>query len=97
MRRVETRTWKRRLDIPGLDRNLRTALSLFNDVILREAIRTQIPVIGLRQICTLPSDYSVISPIEPSSAGGMKIAKAIAALLLNHDFDVPGTVITTGA
>ena len=83
--------------IPGLDRHLRTALSLFNDVILREAIRAQIPVIDLRQICTLPGDYSVISPIEPSSAGGMKIAKAIAALLLNHDFNTPGTMIATGA
>ncbi len=84
--------------IPGLDRNLRTALSLFNDVILREAIRTQIPVIDLRHICTLPGDYSVISPIEPSSAGGMKIAKAIAALLLaNHDFNAPGTMIFKGA
>ena len=83
--------------IPGLDRNLRTALSLFNDVILREAIRAQIPVIDLRQICTLPGDYSVISPIEPSSAGGMKIAKAIAALLSKHDFNTPGTMIATGA
>lgn len=83
--------------IPGLDRHLRTALSLFNDVILREAIRAQIPVIDLRHICTLPSDYSVISPIEPSSAGGMKIAKAIAALLLGHDFHAHGTTIVTGA
>jgi hypothetical protein len=83
--------------IPGLDRNLRTALSLFNDVILREAIRAQIPVIDLRHICTLPGDYSVISPIEPSSAGGIKIAKAIAALLLNHDFNAPGTMIAKGA
>ena len=82
--------------IPGLDRHLRTALSLFNDVILREAIRAQIPVIDLRHICTLPGDYSVISPIEPSSAGGLKIANAIAVLLLNQDFNFPGTVITKG-
>jgi hypothetical protein len=83
--------------IPGLDRHLRMALSLFNDVILREAIRARVPVIDLRHICTLPSDYSVISPIEPSSSGGMKIAKAIAALLLSHDFNVPGTTIVSGA
>jgi len=70
---------------------------LFNDVILREAIRARIPVIDLRHICTLPSDYSALSPIEPSSAGGMKIAKAIAALLLSHDFNVPGTTIVSGA
>lgn len=38
--------------IPGLDRHLRTTLSVFNDVILREAIRAQIPVIDLRHICT---------------------------------------------
>jgi hypothetical protein len=83
--------------IPGLDRNLRSTLSLFNDVILREAIRARIPVIDLRYICTLPSDYSALSPIEPSSAGGMKIAKAIAALLLSHDFNAPGTTIVSGA
>jgi len=83
--------------IPGLDRSLRSTLSLFNDVILREAIRAQIPVIDLRHICTLPSDYSSLSPIEPSSTGGMKIAKAIAALLLSHDFNVPGTTIVSGA
>jgi len=81
--------------IPGLDRQLRTALSLFNDVILREAIRARIPVIDLRHICILPSDYSAISPIEPSSSGGIKIAKAIAALLLGHDFNTTGTMIVT--
>jgi lysophospholipase L1-like esterase len=82
--------------VPGLERYLRSTLSLFNDVILREAIRARIPVIDLRHICTLPSDYSALSPIEPSSAGGMKIAKAIAALLLNHELNVQGTLIITG-
>ena len=47
--------------IPDLSRVLRTALALFNEVILREASIAQIPVIDLRVICDVPADYSSIS------------------------------------
>ena len=49
--------------VPGLTQELRTALSLFNDVISRECARIHIPVLDLRSVCTEASDYSVISPI----------------------------------
>ena len=68
--------------VPGLTIELRTALSIFNDVILRECARFRIPVLDLRSVCTEASDYSVVSPIEPSSAGGQKIATRIAGIVL---------------
>lgn len=54
------------------------ALSFFNDVIVREALRFGFNIIDLREILTLPSDFSNISPIEPSASGGRKVAKAIS-------------------
>lgn len=50
-------------------------VALFDDVIQRVAIREQVDVIELRDICTGPSDYA--NPIEPSGPGGRKIAQAI--------------------
>jgi hypothetical protein len=63
--------------VPGLTDELKTALSLFNDVIVREALAAAATVIDLRQICTEMGDYSEVSPIEPSAQGGGKIAAAI--------------------
>ena len=63
--------------VPGLAVESQTALSLFNDTIVREANAAQIPVIDLRLVCTEKEDYSIISPIEPSSQGGQKIATAL--------------------
>lgn len=54
------------------------ALALFNDAILRTAFSHGLDVIDLRAICTEPQDYA--NPIEPSSTGGAKIARAIAAV-----------------
>lgn len=53
----------------------RVALMAFNDVILRVAFESQLQVIDLRLVCTDPADYA--NPIEPSSRGGEKIARAI--------------------
>ena len=72
--------------IPGLAREARLALSIFNDVILREAVTSRVPVLDLRLVCDQARDYSAISPIEPSAAGGEKIARALAAILTTHDF-----------
>jgi hypothetical protein len=55
---------------------LRTALMMFNDVILRVAFQHQFTVIDLRFVCQDPEDYA--NPIEPSGPGGRKIAEAIA-------------------
>jgi hypothetical protein len=57
----------------------RTALSFFNDAVLRIASSHALDVIELRGVCDEPSDYA--NAIEPSSAGGRKIAVAIAATL----------------
>jgi hypothetical protein len=77
--------------IPGLDRTDRSGLSLFNDVILREAFRIGVPVLDLRQVCTDRDDYASTSPIEPSAAGGGKIARAISRLVTEYDFHCVGS------
>jgi hypothetical protein len=79
--------------IPGLQPIAATALSIFNDVILREAIESGVPVIDLRLICDEPTDYAAVSPIEPSMAGGEKIARAIATVFVDHDFSRRRTVV----
>ena len=60
-------------------RIIKTALSLFNDVITRAAFGNALPLIDLRLICGEDEDYA--NPIEPSARGGEKIAAAIAALI----------------
>ena len=61
-----------------------TGLSVFNDVILREAFSRELPVIDLRLIFDDDADYA--NDIEPSVKGGEKIAQAIATLVTTHDF-----------
>lgn len=53
-----------------------TALTVFNDAILRQAVRAGLQLIELRLVCSEPADYA--NPIEPSVQGGAKIARAIA-------------------
>jgi lysophospholipase L1-like esterase len=77
-------------NVPGLPPELRTALGLFNDVILREAIQHELPVLDLRMICTEPDDYSEKSPIEPSAKGGEKLAERLVATVMAHDFSKRG-------
>jgi hypothetical protein len=67
--------------IPGLRAAEIAGLCLFNDVILREAFAAGAAVIDLRLICNEAADYSPLSPIEPSVAGGAKIARAVAAAI----------------
>jgi hypothetical protein len=73
--------------VPGYEGGPMTALAMFNEVILREAFSAKLPVIDLRLICSESSDYSEISPIEPSAAGGEKIVQAIVRLLTFHQFE----------
>lgn len=61
---------------PQEQRLVMTGLSLFNDVITREAFSRSLPLIDLRLICNEDDDYA--NPIEPSAKGGDKIAAAIA-------------------
>ena len=54
----------------------RVALMLFNDTIVRIGNEQGVATLDLRLICCTPEDYA--NPIEPSGAGGRKIALAIA-------------------
>jgi hypothetical protein len=72
--------------IPDLPAGERTALALFNEVILRTAAAAGLPVIDMRLVCGDPGDYSPLSSIEPSVRGGAKIAERIAAVVAGHDF-----------
>ena len=59
-------------------RLISTALTVFNDVILRVAIELSLSVIDVRFVCICSSDYA--NPLEPSSMGGAKIACAMIDL-----------------
>jgi lysophospholipase L1-like esterase len=61
---------------PEFQRLATTALTVFNDAILRVGFEHALTVIDLRLVCNEPRDYA--NPIEPSSHGGAKIARAIA-------------------
>ncbi len=68
-----------------------TALNIFNDCILREAITRGLPVLDLRLVCNAPEDYA--NEIEPGIPGGKKIAAGILKLFETHDFSTERTVV----
>lgn len=80
-----------RMEDPLIQRLAVAALASFNDVITRAAFGTGLPLIDLRLICNEDSDYA--NPIEPSEAGGAKIARAIVRLVSEHDFTRPRTQV----
>lgn len=65
-------------------RIMAVGLQTFNDVILRAAFARGLPAVDLRLTCAASGDLA--NPIEPSSAGGAKIADGIARLLAEHEF-----------
>ncbi len=69
---------------PARQRVAVAGLTLFNDVITREAFVRGLPLVDLRLVCSEDADYA--NPIEPSARGGAKIAGAIAELVAGHDF-----------
>lgn len=70
---------------------VRVALAAFNEAIVEQAVRHSLKVIDLRLICTEPDDYA--NPIEPSSAGGAKIAGAIVRAVTVEDLSSHGAHI----
>lgn len=62
-----------------------SALSSFNDVIIRRALLSGLPLIDLRFVCNEYADYA--NAIEPSEAGGAKIAKTILQVADEHNFE----------
>jgi hypothetical protein len=70
------------------------ALSIFNDVITREAFARGLPLLDLRLIFTEPGDY--VNPIEPSTLGGDRIAAAIVEVVTEHS-NLPRSQVFTSA
>lgn len=69
---------------PIAQRLTTTALTIFNDAIIRAAFAHGLPLVDLRLVCDEAEDYA--NPIEPSAKGGAKIAATIARLVSEHDF-----------
>lgn len=67
------------------------ALSSFNDVIIRQAFLSGLPLIDLRFVCNEDADYA--NAIEPSEAGGAKIAKTILQVAGEHNFEENRTLV----
>lgn len=63
--------------IPGLGPAELGGLCVFNDIITRTAFEKGTNLIYLRILCSDETDYSPLSPIEPSDEGGRKIASAV--------------------
>lgn len=79
---------------PDTHRIAATGLSVFNDIITREAFARGLPLIDLRIIITADDDYA--NDVEPSSKGGAKIARAIADLVNTDDFKQERSVVFAG-
>jgi lysophospholipase L1-like esterase len=74
---------------PAFQRVAVTALTVFNDCIIRAAFAHGLPLLDLRLICNKDADFA--NPIEPSVQGGAKIAAAIKRVVTEHDFKQPHT------
>ena len=74
--------------VPEYTERALTALSIFNEVILKEAFRVNAPVIDLRLACNETQDYSSVSPIEPSKHGAKKITDLIVKVAEDHNFNL---------
>jgi len=72
--------------VPGTSERALAALALFNEIILQEATALNLPIIDLRLLCNEESDYSSVSPIEPSSQGSIKISNSICKVLNTHNY-----------
>lgn len=64
---------------PNMRIVLATALSVFNDTIIRVGWENDLPILDLRTVCNKPEHYA--NPIEPSAQGSVRIAEAILRVL----------------
>lgn len=74
-----------RMPEPMVQKIAVAALTVFNDAIIKQAFLAGVPLIDLRLVCNEDSDYA--NEIEPSEAGGRKIANAIVQLVREHRFE----------
>lgn len=72
--------------VPDCPQKALTALSMFNEVILKEAFRLGVSVI-VRLVFNHSKDYSPVSPIEPSKYGSNKLSDLIINVLDKYDFN----------
>ncbi|WP_437708404.1 hypothetical protein WMF45_30075 [Sorangium sp. So ce448] len=66
----------------------------FNDVILRQAFSRALAVVDLRLVCSEVGDFA--NAIEPSGAGGLKIAQALVRALGASAVQQRATTVTAG-
>jgi hypothetical protein len=74
--------YRPRFDDPALQLASRAALPLLNDIITGEAFARGLDLLDLRLLFDHPDDFS--NTIEPSAQGGLKMAKAIAGMLVGE-------------
>lgn len=72
---------------------IKMAVAAYNDAIIRVAVEKRLPVIDLRFICCNPEDYALANPIEPSTVGGAKIAKAIRQVVIEPSHRFSGAYV----
>lgn len=65
---------------PHIQLMLATALSAFNDAIVRVGWENNLRILDLRAVCNEPEHYA--NPIEPSTEGSVRIAEAILRMLM---------------
>jgi GDSL-like Lipase/Acylhydrolase family len=80
-----------RMEVPSDQKAAVAALTVFNDVIIKQAFLAGVPLIDLRLVCNEPEDYA--NEIEPSERGGSKIAAAIVQLVTDHNFEIGRTQV----
>ena len=74
-----------------LQNSAMSALAVYNDVIMKQAVARSLPIIDLRVLCNEDADFA--NPIEPSAHGGMKIAETINWVAHYHDFHNTNSVM----
>ena len=67
------------------------AETIFNDIIMFEVFKRNLPLIDLRILCNDDKDFA--NPIEPSCIGGLKIASAIKKVVSVHEFSKNVSVV----
>jgi hypothetical protein len=72
-------------------RSATTALGVFEDVIFRAARGMGMPIVEMRAVCSDDTDFA--NPIEPSQAGGSKIAETLCDVVGRHDFRARPSVV----
>ena len=77
--------------IPVQQQSSVVGLCVYNDIIVRTAVRRGVPVVDLRTLFAGQEDYA--NSIEPGPSGGRKIVERMIAVARDHDFSKPRCVL----